>query len=349
MKRIAVALLALLGLAAVLAGVGLRTIWLPPETVTAGLTVQDPSPYIITAPGVLEMYPGTASVTVEGDADTPVFVARGREQDVTAWAKNARVDTIIGMAGPGALALRAGTGDEPLPDPRTADIWLDSASQTGEANYVWREAPGRYQLVVATDGQEPAPSRIIITWPDATQPSPWAVPLIVIGATLLVGALAIALGMLLRSRRTQARETAQSLGPRVALGTAAGGSGLAGSDDKPTETMDPVAGEETETVAVVEEQPTEAVTPVTGSHTEAISLDKPQGDTFVAEGGLPLDDDVAGDPSHQPDPPHQPDEPDQPDRSAGEDPPRRGGRHTAPWARPGTDTPDQPGRSGEES
>ena len=323
MKRIAVALLALLGLAAALTGVGLRTIWLPPETVTAGLTVKDPSPYIMTAPGVLEMYPGTASVSVEGKPGTPVFIARGREQDVSAWAKNARVDTIIGLDRPGALALRAGKGDEPLPDPRTADIWVDSASQNGEANYVWREVPGRFQLVVATDGEQPAPSRIVITWPNAAKPSPWAVPLMAVGGTLLVGALVIAFGMLLRSRRAQAKEAAEALGPRVALGTAAGGSGLAGSDDRPTETFDPVIGEDTEAVSVVEADATEAVTPVAGSHTELISLDKGVDDTFVA-GDLLLDDDVPPDEAEAP-------EADAPETDAD------------------ADQPDKPGRTGEES
>lgn len=302
MKRIAVALLALvglLGLAGILAGVGLRTIWLPPETVTAGLTVQNPSPYIITAPGVLEMYPGTASVTVEADPGAPVFIARGREQDVTAWARNARVDTIVGLDAPGVLALRPGTGDEPLPDPRTADIWLDSTTQTGQANYVWREVPGRFQLVLATDGQQPAPGRITITWPNATQPSPWAMPLIVIGATLLVGALAAGLGLLLRARRAQAREASQALGPRVAVGTAAA---QTEPDDTPTETLTPDVGQETETVAPLRDSPTETITPVAGADTETLPRQQDRDDTVAADGGLSqADTDPVPDPDSDPD------------------------------------------------
>lgn len=311
MKRIAVALLALvglLGLAAVLAGVGLRTIWLPPQTVTAGLTVQDPSPYIITAPGVLEMYPGAASVTVEAEAGAPVFLARGREQDVTAWARNARVDTVVGLEAPGTLALRAGTGDEPLPDPRTADIWLDSATQTGQAHYVWRDVPGRFQLVLATDGQQPAPGRVTITWPNATQPSPWAVPLLVIGATLMVAALAVGLGALLRSRAAQAREAAQALGPRVAVGTTAGGAGPTGSDDTPTQTLTPEPGTETETVPPRADSPTESVTPVAGADTETLPRYRDHDDTVVADGGLRLegDDPAPGASTPGPDQPRGP-------------------------------------------
>lgn len=314
MKRIAVALLALLavlGVVAVLVGVGLRTLWAPPETVTAAITVQDPSPYVVTAPGVLEMYSGTASVTVEGAADTPVFIARGREQDVTAWARNAPVDTIIGLDGPGVLALRAGTGEEALPDPRTADLWLDSSTQTGQANYVWREAPGRFQLVFATDGTQPAPSRISITWPNASEPSPWAIPLIVLGGLLLVGALALAVGMAVRRRRAQARETSEALGPRVAPPPGPGGATAQASSSE----------DQTRAVPVVDSADTEAVPPVAGSDTEALRLPADQHDTFVADRGLVLGGDESLD-LGRPDP--------------GTD-------------RLGTDRPDVPGPGGEDA
>lgn len=260
MKRIALALLALLGLAGVLVGIGMRTIWLPPSTVTASVVINDASPIIVTAPGLLEMYPGTATVTVRAQDGGPVFIGRGREQDVTAWLKGAKADSIVGLSAPGVLAVRPGRGETGLPDVRQADIWIDSATQTGEANYVWRDGQGRYQLVITSDGVASAPGRISITWPQG-QETPWAMPLLVLGSIFLLVSLVVSLQLFIHSRRAGAKDAGTGLERQEELRAAA---------EAPTETIPPVTGDTTQSIAPVRaEDPTESLAPV-GDGTETV-------------------------------------------------------------------------------
>ncbi len=75
-RRALVALVALLGVAALVVGIGMRTVWLPADTATATADLSD-GPVALTAPGVMEMRAGPVTATLTGDG--PLHLARMRE------------------------------------------------------------------------------------------------------------------------------------------------------------------------------------------------------------------------------------------------------------------------------
>ena len=197
MRRVLVALLAVLGLLAVGAGVGLRTVWLPDDTVVARASVADPGVVVTTAPGVLEARPGPVTVSARTSDDGPVLLAIGRQGDVEAYVEGLARARLTGFGGPDGSALTSSgdEGDPTVADPATSDLWVQRATGTETATLRYDPPPGRWLLLAAGVGTAPAPSTITLTWPSPVS-TPWAVPLIVIGALLLLAAVGLALPQL---------------------------------------------------------------------------------------------------------------------------------------------------------
>ena len=206
MRRVLVALLAALGLLAVGAGVGLRTIWLPDDTVAARASVADPGVVVTTAPGVLEARPGPVTVSARAPENGPVLLAIGRQGDVEAYVDGLARSRLTGFGGPDGSALTSTSerGEPTVADPATSDLWVQRATGTGTATLRYDPPPGRWLLLAAGDGTAPAPSTITLTWPSPVS-TPWAVPLIVIGALLLLAAAGLALPQLRAVRTRLAR------------------------------------------------------------------------------------------------------------------------------------------------
>lgn len=209
LATVAVVLVAVCGLAALGVGVALRTVWLPPDTVTATAELDGSTPVALTAPGLPEMRPGPVTVTARAADGGPVLIARGREQDVTAWVGDAPHAVFTGLRTPTALRVEpaeaAGGPELPeLPDPAGSDLWVQTESGTGEATLTWDDPQGRWLLLLAADGTRPAPERVTFTWPQEVR-TPWATPLLVLGTALLVlAAIATAAIALHRRRRLAA-------------------------------------------------------------------------------------------------------------------------------------------------
>lgn len=197
-RRLLVALLALLGIAALAVGVGLRTVWLPEDRVTARLTVDEPGPLIVTAPGVLEARPGLVTVEVTSQGDASLLLAVGREQDVQAWVGDAAHTTVTGFVSEGVLSSETTEGEAEVPDPAGSDLWVQTATGEGSATLEYEAPDGRYLLLAAADGVEPAPQALALTWPREVT-TPWSLPLIVAGAVLLLVALVLFLTTLRRA------------------------------------------------------------------------------------------------------------------------------------------------------
>lgn len=198
-RRALVAVLAVLGVAALVVGIGMRTFWLPQDTVTATADLSEGGPVALTAPGVMEMRPGPVTATVSGAGDGEVHVARMREADALAWVGAAAHLTVTGLSTETALATETTEGEPTVPDPAGSVMWLDSESGDGEVSYRWPQEPGRYLLVAAGDGTQP-PERLTLTWPVEVS-TPWSTPLVVIGSVLLLVAAALAVLLELRGRR----------------------------------------------------------------------------------------------------------------------------------------------------
>ncbi len=232
-KRALIVGLALAGLAAIAIAVGMRTLWLPESTYTASTTLSEPAPAIVTAPGVMEMLPGPALITARNTEGGPVFIARAREQDAQAWVAGAHLQTITGTDASRTLLVDDTRGDAAVPDPATADLWVDQVRQDAEAKYTWRDTTGRYVLVITADGTSTAPIDVTITWPRPVH-TPWVVPLFLLGAVLLAVAVGQAVAAFARARRAAAHEVAVSLSGRDAARTAAASTTDKSTPDKST-------------------------------------------------------------------------------------------------------------------
>ncbi|MDQ4502072.1 hypothetical protein [Sinomonas sp. ASV322] len=185
------AALLLLGLIALVAGIGQLTFWAPPQTVTATLQADvKAAPLTVIDTKLRSLRGGEADVAIKGDGN--FVLAVGRPDDVAAWVGKTAHTTIDGASADGKQLTASFTDGEPsAPSPASADTFATAQNASGSLDYRW-DLPddGDWQLVLATDGTKPAPHDITITWP-SNETTPWAVPLIVLGALLLAAAIVL--------------------------------------------------------------------------------------------------------------------------------------------------------------
>ena len=209
--KTAVALM-LLGLLTLLAGIGQKTFWAPPETVTAAAPADATAAPLTVIDGKLRtQHEGAVTLNVKGEGS--FLLAAGRPDDVAAWVGTTAHNTVSGVSEDGkALQLTHADGEASAPSPAGSDLWVTSENASGELKYNWTPpADGDWTLLLATDGTKPAPTSITMTFPNDTS-TPWAVPLMVIGGLLILAGAAL---LLLKPKsgsraRTEAGATADS-------------------------------------------------------------------------------------------------------------------------------------------
>jgi hypothetical protein len=183
-SRIAI-VLAILGLLLLAAGIGQRTVWLPPATVTASVnqTVKA-SPLTVIGPDVLASNDSDFTMTIK--ASGPIQVAVGRADDVAGWVGDAAHFTVTGANSDfTALEGTSTAGTAKVPNPSGSDMWVSEQKGTGEMTYQFKSpGHGDWELLVSSDGTAAAPTDISITKANDTA-TLWAVPLMVLGSLLL--------------------------------------------------------------------------------------------------------------------------------------------------------------------
>ncbi|ANJ26759.1 hypothetical protein [Agromyces aureus] len=109
---------------------------------------------------------------------------------------------------------------DPANSPVGSDLWLDELS--GERTVTTTiDVPDDIAVLIASDGTNPAPSRLTLTWP-LDNATPWAGPLLLGGGILFLVGIALVISGFLHHRRSR--------GPRRNLPK-----GRAGSGPKPAE------------------------------------------------------------------------------------------------------------------
>lgn len=221
--RIVSGLLALLlGLAALLGGIGLQTIWAPPLTLTAEVG-DDPTeaPLTVITGEFAEIDEDPVEYTLTGDGDYTVML--GRERDIQAWIGDAAHNTVKGIQTdvpegeqPHVIVEHA-EGEMTVPNPVDSDLWIETHEASGTLEQRWTlPEEDQTALLIAVDGTAPAPTDVTVTWTNRVGDSPWIVPLLVIGPLLILIGLGLLLWAWLRSRRggrpaaTQAADPGQS-------------------------------------------------------------------------------------------------------------------------------------------
>jgi hypothetical protein len=192
------AALLLLGLVALVAGIGQLSWWAPAEQVTATIPAGTPASPLTVIDGKLkDLRGGEATLTIHGDGN--YVLAAARPDDMAAWVGKAAHTTIDGASDDGKTLTATHSDGEPTsPNPAGADLFATAQNANGTLEYHW-DLPdsGDWQLLLASDGKAPAPQDVTITWPSHAS-MPWAVPLIVFGAVLILAAAAIVLLGVLR-------------------------------------------------------------------------------------------------------------------------------------------------------
>jgi hypothetical protein len=178
--------LVLLGLLTLLAGIGQKTFWAPPETVTATAPADvTAAPLTVFDEKLRTLQSGTVKINVKGEGG--FLLAAGRPDDVDAWVGKTAHNTVSGVSENGeALQLTHVEGEATAPSPAGSDLWVTTENASGEMNYSWTPpADGDWSLLLAADGTKPAPTSITMTFPNDTS-TPWAVPFMVLGVLLIL-------------------------------------------------------------------------------------------------------------------------------------------------------------------
>ncbi|HSN37711.1 MAG TPA: hypothetical protein VLT34_15290, partial [Arthrobacter sp.] len=185
--------LVLLGLLTLLAGIGQKTFWAPPETVTATAPADAAAaPLTVFDEKLRTLQDGTVTINVKGEGS--FMLAAGRPDDVDAWVGATAHNTVSGVSEDGkALQVAHADGEATAPSPAGSDLWVTTENASGELKYNWTPpADGDWALLLATDGTKPAPASISMTFPNDTS-TPWAIPFMVIGGLLILAGAALLL------------------------------------------------------------------------------------------------------------------------------------------------------------
>lgn len=188
-SKTAIALIAA-GLVAILLGIGFRTAWAPPETLSASYPAGDSTaPVTVIEPAVFGVHDERVDISVEADGE--FLLAVGRAGDVDAWVGKAAHNSITGVDG-GQLQAETVKGDAEVPNPAGSDLWVSEETAEGQADHRWiAPADGEWSILLAADGKQPAPTAVTVSWPNDNS-APWGIVVVIVGALLAVLGLALA-------------------------------------------------------------------------------------------------------------------------------------------------------------
>lgn len=118
------ALLALLGLLTMLAGIGQLTFWAPAETVTASVPSDTKAaPLTVIDQKLIALHEGPVKIKIQGEGN--FTVATGRPDDVNAWVGKTAHNTLTGVSqDQKSLEVSTADGDATAPSPAGSDLWL---------------------------------------------------------------------------------------------------------------------------------------------------------------------------------------------------------------------------------
>ncbi|MGO1545215.1 MAG: hypothetical protein ACTHXA_12850 [Gulosibacter sp.] len=256
--------------------------------VTAIGESESAAPLTVISHDTLASRAGTQSVEISGEGE--IFVAVGRTDDVQAWVGDTLHNTVtlneaVETENEHTLALDfAEAGTEPTaPSPAGNDLWFEEHTGEGTLSLDLVVSPG-YSLLIASDGTQPAPQNIEVSWPFGGY-APMVGPMLSAGGLLL----AIAIGLLVwaiihRRNRKRAQALAEKRAAEKSKKTAVAG-GQAADEETAHEVVDsdaewsPVAWDTSE---AEEQQPTVKITtvppPVAGVQEDTVQEDTGRAD-----------------------------------------------------------------------
>ena len=185
------------------AGIAQRTVFQGPKTQSQAISVTGDAPYVLIDGAVLNSHDGSQTLRVQEDGT--IFAAYGRTADLEAWLTPSDYTHITeddGEIASEAVSAKnpSAAGSEPI-SPVGSDLWLDEFQQD-DVLITPLQLPADMSLLVATDGVEPAPGSLSLTWPTGAT-TPWAGSLIVGGSILLLGGIVLYILGVRHARRSR--------------------------------------------------------------------------------------------------------------------------------------------------
>ena len=178
-------------LAALAIGLGIaqKTVFALPNETSANISnIESRAKVTVIDGNTLNAFPRSQTVTI-GGADT-IFAAYGRTSDVMAFVGTASYNSLAYNGETGRLdnSFTPGT-DEDILAAAGSDLWyLDYTKETELRITI--NVPDDVSLLIMSDGIEPAPTRVALTWP-VDNSTPWATPLVIGGSVVLLIGLAL--------------------------------------------------------------------------------------------------------------------------------------------------------------
>ncbi len=161
MRLIISVALYLLALTLMLVGLAERTVWAPKDSNDISVTITDPNPLLVVPNDILKLNPGKPTVTVSGPGR--VFVATGREADITAWIAGSSKTLITYDKQSETLGSSAVSGLLPSANPLGSDLWRTERAANSKVSVKVATADEN-ALIVASDGLVNAPNKVTIKW-----------------------------------------------------------------------------------------------------------------------------------------------------------------------------------------
>ncbi|MCU1417853.1 MAG: hypothetical protein JWP32_2027 [Schumannella sp.] len=228
-------------------GIAQRTILAGADEFTTHVST-GAAPITVVDGAALNALPGTQAVKIDGKGD--IFLAYGRTTDVLAWVDGLSYNhvtfdpnalqlvpktvaagdssgggetatpaptPVTATPTPGATDEAAGpqvvpfTGD--VPDPHSSDLWVQEFDGTDELIRKIN-APQDISLIILSNGVDPAPSDLTITWP-LDNSAPLSGPLIIAGIVSMLAGLAAFLWALVHARRRRGPRRKQPRLPKA--------------------------------------------------------------------------------------------------------------------------------------
>lgn len=181
----------LLGAVALVVGIGQKTFWAPPETVTATMPqLSDEAPLTLIESSVNDPKLDPVELVIKSKGEFTASL--GRDYDVEAWIGDAAHVSVTGIDTTNhKMIAEYAKGEAEVPNPAGDDIFFDSQTAEQTMTYRWT-APdsGDWSLLLASGGKDAAPVDISVTYAN-DDAMPFALPLIIAGALLLVFGLAL--------------------------------------------------------------------------------------------------------------------------------------------------------------
>ncbi|MGX1701565.1 glycosyl transferase [Microbacterium sp. NPDC055357] len=198
-------------LAAVLIGAGIaqRTVFQGPKTTTTEISVSEDAPYLLVDGSVLGAMPGTQTLRTQGPGE--IFAAYGRTSDMVSWLAETPYNSVtldsegapvvdlvepeppvVDEADEATAEDDAAAGESeaaPARSPIGSDLWLDEFLES-DVLIAPLQLPAEMSVLVATDGTQPAPSAVSISWP-IDNSTPWAGPLIAVGGIFMAAGIVL--------------------------------------------------------------------------------------------------------------------------------------------------------------